>query len=46
MRRVRPYSCRALRSRSPMTGDIAAGKSKSVTLTLKPGHYALICMVS
>jgi len=28
------------------TGDIAAGKSKSVTLTLKPGHYALICNIA
>ena len=25
------------------TGDLAAHKTKTVTLTLKPGHYALIC---
>lgn len=25
------------------TGDIAPGKSKSVTLDLKPGHYSLVC---
>jgi len=25
------------------TGDLAAGASKTVTLNLKPGHYALIC---
>lgn len=25
------------------TGDIAAGKTKSVTLDLKPGHYSLVC---
>jgi uncharacterized cupredoxin-like copper-binding protein len=25
------------------TGDLAAGSSKNLTLTLKPGHYALIC---
>ena len=25
------------------TGDIAPGASKSVSLKLKPGHYALIC---
>jgi uncharacterized cupredoxin-like copper-binding protein len=25
------------------TGDLAPGASKSVTLNLKPGHYALIC---
>jgi uncharacterized cupredoxin-like copper-binding protein len=25
------------------TGDLAPGASKRVTLTLKPGHYALIC---
>ena len=25
------------------TGDLAVGKTKSVTLNLKPGHYALIC---
>jgi uncharacterized cupredoxin-like copper-binding protein len=25
------------------TGDIAAGTTKSVTLALKPGRYALIC---
>lgn len=28
------------------TGDVAAGKSKSVTLKLKPGHYALICNIA
>lgn len=27
------------------TGDVAAGKSGSVTLTLKPGHYLLICNI-
>jgi uncharacterized cupredoxin-like copper-binding protein len=25
------------------TGDLAAGASKTITVTLKPGHYALIC---
>jgi uncharacterized cupredoxin-like copper-binding protein len=25
------------------TGDLAAGASKTITLSLKPGHYALIC---
>jgi uncharacterized cupredoxin-like copper-binding protein len=25
------------------TGDLAVGKSKTITLNLKPGHYALIC---
>jgi uncharacterized cupredoxin-like copper-binding protein len=25
------------------TGDLRAGASKSITLNLKPGHYALIC---
>jgi uncharacterized cupredoxin-like copper-binding protein len=25
------------------TGDLKAGASKSLTLNLKPGHYALIC---
>lgn len=25
------------------TGDLAPGRAKSVTLNLKPGHYALIC---
>ncbi|MDT4937138.1 MAG: hypothetical protein QOG80_809 [Pseudonocardiales bacterium] len=25
------------------TGDLAVGKSKTLHLTLKPGHYALIC---
>ena len=25
------------------TGDLAVGKSKSITLALKAGHYALIC---
>jgi uncharacterized cupredoxin-like copper-binding protein len=25
------------------TGDLKAGASKKLTLTLKPGHYALIC---
>jgi uncharacterized cupredoxin-like copper-binding protein len=25
------------------TGDIAPGKSKSLTLHLKPGHYSLVC---
>jgi uncharacterized cupredoxin-like copper-binding protein len=25
------------------TGDLAAGASKTIALTLKPGHYALIC---
>lgn len=25
------------------TGDLAVGASKKVTLTLKPGHYALVC---
>lgn len=28
------------------TGDIKAGASKSVTLALKPGHYALICNIN
>jgi uncharacterized cupredoxin-like copper-binding protein len=27
------------------TGDLAGGKSKNLTLTLKAGHYALICNV-
>jgi uncharacterized cupredoxin-like copper-binding protein len=27
-------------------GDIAPGKAKSVTLDLKPGHYALICNIA
>ena len=27
------------------TGDIAAGKSKTVAFNLKPGHYALICNI-
>ena len=27
------------------TGDIAAGKSKNLSLNLKPGHYALICNI-
>jgi uncharacterized cupredoxin-like copper-binding protein len=27
------------------TGDVAAGKSKTLSLTLKPGHYALICNI-
>jgi uncharacterized cupredoxin-like copper-binding protein len=25
------------------TGDLPVGKSKAITLALKPGHYALIC---
>jgi uncharacterized cupredoxin-like copper-binding protein len=25
------------------TGDLAPGKSKTIALNLKPGHYALIC---
>lgn len=25
------------------TGDVAAGKTRDVTLTLKKGHYALVC---
>ena len=28
------------------TGDIAGGKTKSLTLSLKPGHYALICNIA
>jgi len=28
------------------TGDIAAGKTKALTLNLKPGHYALICNIA
>jgi uncharacterized cupredoxin-like copper-binding protein len=28
------------------TGDIAPGKTKSVSFTLKPGHYALICNIA
>jgi uncharacterized cupredoxin-like copper-binding protein len=28
------------------TGDIAAGKTKSVSFTLKAGHYALICNIA
>ena len=27
------------------TGDIEAGKSKSITVNLKPGHYWLICNI-
>jgi uncharacterized cupredoxin-like copper-binding protein len=27
------------------TGDIAPGKTKSVSFNLKPGHYALICNI-
>ena len=27
------------------TGDVAAGKSKNLSLNLKPGHYALICNI-
>jgi len=25
------------------TGDLAPGAAKTITLNLKPGHYALIC---
>lgn len=28
------------------TGDLAAGKTKALTLDLKPGHYALICNIA
>ena len=27
------------------TGDVKAGASKTVTLSLTPGHYALICNI-